>query len=217
MEVGGSARLARRRFVLVAAAACVAVATFAPCARAQALSADERLALERGDVVKRAYDPDLPGGGYVGCLSYVVIRAPPDAVTRALLDATTYRATLPLTLAAYQVARRGQDRWVYLEQGGRLGTVEYTALVRPSDDGTVRFWLDPDYPHDVDDAWGFFRVEARPDGRTLLSYGAVVELGHGLVWLLFRERIRRHALETPRLVRRWVEDHVAAPPAQHAP
>lgn len=217
MGVGGSARLARRRGVLAVATACVALVAVTRVAHAQRLSAEERLALEQGDVVKRPYDPDLPGGGYLGCLSYAVIRAPPEAVTRALLDATTYRAILPLTLAAHEVARRGQDRWVHLEQGGRLGTVEYTALVRPSDDGTVRFWLDPDYPHDIDDAWGFFGVEGRPDGRTLLSYGAVVELGHGFVWLLFRERIRRYALETPRLVRRWVEDHVAAPPAQHAP
>jgi hypothetical protein len=193
-------------------AASLAVATLlaAAPARADRLTPAELGALERGDVVKRAIDPDLPGGAHVGGLSYAVVQAPPEAVTRALLDVNTYRWILPLTVEAREVARAGSDRWVVIKHGGRFGSVEYTALVRPCADGTIRFWLDPEYPHEVDGAWGFFRVEPRADGKALLSYGAVVDLGDGIAGLFFKDKIRRYALETPRLVRRWVEDHVAA-------
>ena len=37
----------------------------------------EQAALDRGEVVKRPYDPDVPGGAHVGGLSYAVIQARP--------------------------------------------------------------------------------------------------------------------------------------------
>jgi carbon monoxide dehydrogenase subunit G len=202
---------------LALAAAMIGLAS-APPARAEdapevaPFSPAELAGLDHGDVVKRPLELDLPGGIHVAGLSYAVIAAPPAAVWSALLDARTYLAILPLTMEAREVDRRGDERWVVLRHGVRWASVAYTAHVVPTpEDGTVRFWLDPDRPHEVDDAWGFFRVEARSDGRTLLSYGAVVDLGHGFAGLFFKEKIRRHALETPRLLRRWVEEHTPRP------
>lgn len=200
-----------------AAALAPASARAEPAPLVPPLSADDALALDRGEVVKRPFDPDLPGGVLVGGLSYAVIAADPADVWRALLDVTSYRSLLPLTMEAREVARRGDERWVVLRHGVRWASVEYTAHVVPGPDRTVRFWLDPTHPHEVDDAWGFFRVEPWPGGRALLSYGAVVDLGGGFAGLLFKEKIRRHALETPRLVRRYVEQRRAPAALAAAP
>ena len=69
---------------------------------------------------------------------------------------------------------------------------------------TVRFWLDPRYAHDLNDANGFFHVESRGD-KTLLTYLVMVDLGSGLFSRLFEGRIRKAALSTPALVKAYVE------------
>ena len=38
----------------------------------------------------------------------------------------------------------------------------------------VKFWMDRSRHHDVDDAWGFLRVEPMPGGRSLVSYGVLI-------------------------------------------
>jgi hypothetical protein len=214
MWMGPFARWTPPRAIAIAATGAALVGAAGPARAEDAplvapLTTDDALALDRGEVVKRPFDPDLPGGVHVGGLSYAVIAAEPADVWRALLDVTSYRTMLPLTMEAREVGRAGDERWVVLRHGVRWASIEYTAHVVPGPDRTVRFWLDPRHPHEVDDAWGFFRVEPWPGGRTLLAYGAVVDLGGGFAGLFFKEKIRRHALETPRLVRRFVEAHRA--------
>jgi len=175
-------------------------------ARADGLSADERARLARGEVVKREVTLDLDHGHYVGGVSYAIIQAAPESVIAALGDVAAYRSILPLTLEARQVDRRGAETWIALRHGGKLGSAAYTMRVRKESRTLIRFWLDPQRPHDVDDAWGYFRVQPFGDGATLLTYGAVVNLGFGITRLLFETRVRDLALNTPALVRRYVED-----------
>jgi hypothetical protein len=69
---------------------------------------------------------------------------------------------------------------------------------------TVRFWLDLTRPHGIDDAWGFFRYMPLGAGRVLLTWGALVDVGAGIVRMFFEERLRSAVLSVPERVRGYM-------------
>jgi hypothetical protein len=125
-----------------------------------------------------------------------------------------YRSILPLTQEAREIKRGRREALVAMRHGGRLGSAAYTMIVRRVSRNEIRFWLDPSRPHDVDDAWGYFRVEPLSDGRSLLTYAAVVNLGFGVARMFFETRVRDIALGTPGLVKTYVESRVRRRDAQ---
>jgi hypothetical protein len=172
---------------------------------ASPLPAGDLARLSRGELLRRELDLELPAGDYFGGLSYAVIHAHVTEVMAVVGDPGTYRAILPMTMEARVLSRSGRDMQVYLRQGGRLGSAGYVLLARHESQGLLRFWLDPEKPHEIEDCWGYFRVQ--PWGRegSLLTYAALLRLETGLVKLLFKETIRRFALGTPGLVRAYVQ------------
>jgi hypothetical protein len=82
------------------------------------------------------------------------------------------------------------------------------------DPRVVRFWLDPSEPHSVDDVWGFFRATRYDDQRSLVSVGALVDLGPGVIRMLFEQRIQRSILRMPNRIRDTVERNFGAGRAQ---
>ena len=179
-------------------------------ARAEPLTEDERARLDRGELVQRVVALELEQGRYVGGVSYVVIHAPQREVMRALTDVAAYRSIFPLAIDAREVGRRGADSVVTLRHRTKLGTADYACRIRRESGRLVRFWLDPAFPHDVEDLWGYFRVEPFGQGASLLTYAALMRLELGLVRFLFEDKIRDYALGTPRLVRLYVEGRGAA-------
>ncbi|MDI3290193.1 SRPBCC family protein [Polyangium sp. 15x6] len=195
-----------RRFLALLAVLGALVLACPGHARAGALTADEKTRLARGEVVKRTFDVELSEGDFIGGLGYVLIAAPPAEVMAVLLDPGSYRYIFPLTQEARLVGRKGDDFFLTLRQGGATVSGEYTVRARRETPSLVRFWMDPTRPHDIGDCWGFFRVDPADDGKTLLTYGALLHLEFGVIKLLFQEKIRSYALQTPELLRRYVED-----------
>jgi hypothetical protein len=177
-----------------------------PEAQADRLTAAEEKQLAQGEVVKRMFDVDLPQGDFVGGVGYVIISAPPAEVLAVLLEPSSYRHIFALTQEARLVAREADDFVIYLRQGGKKISGEYSVRARRETQSLVRFWLDPSRPHDIADCWGFFRIDPAPQGKTLLSYGALLHLEFGVMKLLFQEKIRTFALETPARLRAFVEN-----------
>ncbi len=167
--------------------------------------------LNAGNVVVREENLEREGRRYVGGVSYVVIDARPERVSAALDNVAAYRQILPRTRSVRWIglSRKG-DAVVELEQGNAIAHGRYTVRVRhersahDGDSAIIRFWLDPNFSHDIGDANGFFRVEPMRD-KTLLTYLVMVDLGHGLLGRLFEDRIRKAALSTPGLVKAYVE------------
>jgi len=186
-----------KRRALLAVLAGGALVAASPLARADSLTPQERSRLASGDVIRRHVDFDTADGPYFGGISYGVIDASPAEVMRALLDVNTYRSILPLTLEAREVGRKGDNSLVFFRQGGRLGTASYTLLVRRESPSLLRFWLDPAFPHEIEDCWGYFRVQPFGAQKTLLTYAAVLRLELGFVRMFFSEKIRSFAMDTP--------------------
>lgn len=200
-----------KRRAILALGALFATLLFAPSAGAAGLSAEERARLARGDVLRRPIDVDLAEGAYFGGIAYAVVDVPPAEVMRVLLDSSAYRSILPLTLEAREVGRKGDNRLIFFRHGTRIGSASYTAIVRRQSPSVVRFWLDPDFPHEIEDCWGYFRVEAFPEGRTLVTYAALLRLEFGVVRMLFSEKIRTYAMNMPLLLRRYLEQSRRSP------
>jgi ribosome-associated toxin RatA of RatAB toxin-antitoxin module len=169
----------------------------------RSFSARELDQLGRGKLVSRPMRNAR--ANQVGGTSWILVNAHVDTVWRALTDFGSYARYLPSTERARLVERDGHVRFVAIEQGNSVIQVAYTlrTVVDPAK-REVRFRVDHGRPHEVRDGWGFIHLEPR-EGRTLISYGVVIDPGSSLLAPLVRDTIRDHVLTVPRRIKRWVE------------
>lgn len=195
---------------LLALPGSVVAAEPGPALRVAALSAREREALSAGRMVSRPLRFAQAGGQYVGGVSYQLVDARPDVVLSALSDVTNWPEALPRTKSARLLESEAGVSRVELVQGSSFVDARYAVMLERADGETIRFWLDPSQPHDIKDVWGFFRVQAFPGGRSLITVGAALDLGDGLARALFEDRIARMMLHSPRSIRAFVEPRALA-------
>lgn len=193
-------------------------------ARADGLSSNESVRLGRGETVIRPQTYETEERRYVGGVTYTILEGTVEDVASVLDDVDAYRRVLPRTKRARLVGTEGGDRLIELAQGSALAEAQYTIRVRTNASRReMRFWLDPTRPHEIDDAWGFFRLEPftteSGEPRVLVTYGALVDVGPGIVRELFEERVRSALLSVPQLLRGYVAEtrRNAAPVAAAAP
>jgi hypothetical protein len=175
------------------------------------LNTEQHQTLRSGGRVEEFVELDRQGQRYVGGVSYALVRAEPHQVIDVLNQLTTLSVVLPSTRSTRIIER--SDDWVRveLEQGNSVVSTTFTVFFQqePGEglDGArgVRFWLDPSRPHNIDDVWGFFRASRYDSEHALVSVGALVNLGPGLIRMLFEERIQRAILRMPNRIRDTVE------------
>lgn len=186
------------RFLAPLAATAVMLASSA--AHADGLSPDETARLLRGEAVSRSQQLDRGGRHYVGGVTYEIVDAAPDELSALLDDVSSWRRFLPKAREAIRVGAVGGDSLVEITHGSSLIQVAYTLQVHRDAQG-VRFWLDLDRPHDIEDAWGYMRATPMPHGRTLVTWGILVDMGPGLLRDLFEDKVQAQALGVPDRVR----------------
>ena len=170
------------------------------------LSDEERDALLAGHTVSRPLRFERGTGSYVGGVSYQIVEVPASAVYEVLAEERRLPDVLPNTHSVRWVGRHGRLRCVEISQGTRLVRATYTVCLehdRPA--GLIRFWLDPSRPHGIRDVWGYFRVEPLGAERSLVTVAVALDLGPGLVRLVFEDAVQALALSTPRYIRDYVE------------
>jgi hypothetical protein len=178
---------------------------------APTLSVAEQRRLLSGAMVSRAMRFDQAGGHYVGGVSYQVAEAAPELVLATLSDVSNWPDALPRTKSARLLDSAGGISRVELVQGGALVDARYAVMLERAGDGeTIRFWLDPSAPHDIRDVWGFFRVQALPGGRSLITVAAALDLGDGLARMLFEDKIAHMMLGAPSKIVAFVEPRALA-------
>ena len=178
-------------------------------------SADDLARLGRGECVSYAAEEKILGKPRMVLLAYQRIRTSRARLAQAMVDPAAYLSVLPRTRSAQVTKVLGQSRWVALTQGNSFVELRYVMRVDPNDEGTFyRFGIDERYAHDLDDAWGFLRLEAMPSsrglrdheiGEYLVGYGLVFDLGGGLLQSMFSERILAVLRTIPDRLRRYVE------------
>ncbi len=150
---------------------------------------------------------------WIGGVAYTVVDATPDEILSLMGDEAAFAQILPRVKSARRVAHaldaQSDDAHFEITQGTSLVTASYVLHVRKyAAENTVRFWLDPSFPHGVDDAWGFVRATTLPSStgaiKTLVTYGALVDIGPGIVRAFYEERLRAAMLSVPQLLRAYV-------------
>ena len=184
------------------------------------LSAEQQQTLRAGGRVEQFVELERSGRRYVGGISYALVRAEPRQVFEVLNQLPTLSQVLPSTRNTRIIDRSGNRVRVELEQGNSMVSTTFTVFfeLEPPDSQwdprVVRFWLDPSKPHSVDDLWGFFRATRYDEQRSLVAVGALVDLGPGVIRMLFEERIQRSILRMPNRIRDTVERNFGVRPAQ---
>lgn len=177
----------------------------------RAFSGAQHQRLREGDRVEQLVELERRGQRYVGGVSYVLVQAEPGQVFDVLNRLETLATVLPQTRNLRVLERSGGRVRLEIEQGNSMASTAFTLLfeLEPGAGGDqahmVRFWLDPSQPHGIDDVWGFFRATRYDARRSLVSVGALVNLGPGLIRMLFEERIVRAILRMPDRIRQVVE------------
>jgi len=173
---------------------------------AQPLSAFERGQLWVGERIERPLSLTGTAGRTVGGIGYQVVSSPPAEVVAALLDVSRLPQMLPNTRSARLVAREGGLAFVELEQGVAPFIARYTIVLQPvPGSDQVRFWLDQRFSHDIEDVFGFFRVEPLGPQRSLLTAAVAVDLGDGLLSSLFERRVQALVLRSVTSIRDFLE------------
>jgi hypothetical protein len=181
------------------------------------LTPEQHQTLRAGGRVEELIELDRHGQRYVGGVSYAVVRAEPHQVFEVLNQLHTLAEVLPQTRSSRIIDRSGNRVRVELEQGNSMVSTTFTVFFEleppegPDDPHLVRFWLDPSQPHSIEDAWGFFRATRYDARHSLVSVGALVNLGPGVIRMLFEQRIQRAILRMPKRIRQSVERTYGVP------
>jgi ribosome-associated toxin RatA of RatAB toxin-antitoxin module len=172
-----------------------------------AFSEEEWRRLEAGELVARKQTTRRNGLELMGGSSWQVIDAAPDVVFSALLDTNRYPRMMPQVIEAKLVASKDTERTVFVRQGQK-GVAEKRYYLRVNvneEKRDITFAVDDKRPHDLRAAWGFYTVRPFKDGKTLLAYGVMVDLGGGILSNVFEDEIHEWMLKTPWTVKRFVE------------
>jgi len=191
-----------------------------PVDAAPGLTAEQQRSLRAGGRVEQFVELERAGRRYVGGVSYALVRAEPGQVFEVLNQLSTLSQVLPSTRNTRIIDRSGNRVRVELEQGNSVVSTTFTVFLELEppdsqlDPRVVRFWLDPSKPHSVDDLWGFFRATRYDEQHSLVAVGALVDLGPGVIRMLFEERIQRSILRMPNRIRDTVERKYGSAAAQ---
>lgn len=189
-------------------------------ARAESFTDAERAALVGGQTVSRPMALSKGEGRYVGGVSYQLVRAAPAEVLAAFGDVRELPNMLPRTKSARLVDVTSRGARIELCQGTALVDTSYTVRLRRVGASELRFRLDESRPHGIRDLWGYLKVRAMGQGRTLVTVAVALDVGPGIMRTLFEDRIQRAILATPRHIRDYLEPRALAratpaePPAE---
>lgn len=153
---------------------------------------------------------------WIGGVAYTVVDATPGEIFSLMGDEAAFAQILPRVKSARRIDGNGDDQHVAITQGTSVVTASYVLHVRKyATESTIRFWLDPSHPHAIDDAWGFVRATpiatAGGETKTLVTYGALIDIGPGIVRAFYEERLRAAMLSVPQLLRAYVQKTIREP------
>lgn len=171
-----------------------------------AFTPDEIARLEAGKLVTRPTRVHRDGMSLIGGSSWRVIDAPPELVWRALHDFEHYPNMMPQVIEARPLANSGDERSLYIRNGRWPIFASYYLLLNSDREAlTIKFHLDHERPHGVNECWGFVRLVPHGARRTLMTFGVLADLGHGILVAVGASIFQSAVLEVPSTVKKFLE------------
>lgn len=187
-----------------------ALMAFALPANAVQFSKDEKKSLKSGETVVRLL-PSSGQKGFYGGSGYAVIDAPVEKVWNELRTWTNYTKMFPYTKECQPISQKGNRTLLKMVIGHPVASVQYHLDIEANEsEKTLQFNLVSNYPHDLDELKGFWKLFPQPGGRTLAAYVVSAKAPPGLVVIvgpkLAHEAIKM-LLSIPGDVRQWMKDN----------
>ena len=201
-----------RRSILttVLALLCAVTVTFA--APSRSLSSNERLTgedkklLMAGELVMKQRNEQRGTLKLIGGQSWQIIDVPIDLAWQAVTDLPRYKRFIPLATESNVKHQAGNEADLAMRQQWGPIDVRYVfqTTLEP-DRRSVMFRVDHSQAHDIRAGWGFIRVRPFKGNRTLVSFGALVDIGDGVFVSIIRPAVRRDLLRIPFYFKRHLE------------
>ena len=189
---------------------CVAGSVFALPSRSQSsketLTTEDKKLLASGELVTKQKNEQRGSLKLIGGQSWQIIDVPVDVAWRAMSDLPRYKSFIPLATESDIVHRAGEEADLAIRQ--QWGPIDVRYVLQTTlepDRGAVVFRVDHSQDHDIRAGWGFMRVRPYKQTQTLVSFGALVDIGDGVFVSIIRPAIRRDLLRIPAYFKRHVE------------
>lgn len=167
------------------------------------LDASERKKLRAGEIVVRPKNEARGRLQLIGGTSYLIIDASPEEVWRAVRDAPNFHKMLPQAHTTDVLARSDEHARVRLSHSyGPMATSYVLDLRFLNETRVMMFRLNERYAGGMEAGWGFIRIGAYARGQTLISFGAMVDIGQRLGTNLVKGQIHEWLLKVP-LTMKW--------------
>jgi ribosome-associated toxin RatA of RatAB toxin-antitoxin module len=189
---------------------CVFSVTFA--APSPSLSSNDKLTdedkklLVSGELVVKQKSEQRGSLKLIGGQSWQIVDVPVDIAWQAVADLSRYKRFIPLATESDVKHQAGNEADLAMRQQWGPIDVRYVFQTTLDPDGhSMVFRVDHSQDHDIRAGWGFMRVRPFKGNRTLVSFGALVDIGDGVFVSIIRPAVRRDLLRIPFYFKRHLE------------
>jgi len=189
---------------------CVVTVTFAAPSRSfssnDPLTDEDKKLLMAGELVTKEKNEQRGSLKLIGGQSWQIINVPVDVAWQALTDLPRYKRFIPLATESEVRHEAGNEADLAMRQQWGPIDVHYVfQTTLDPDRNSVVFRVDHSQAHDIRAGWGFIRVRRFKEDRTLVSFGALVDIGDGVFVSIIRPAVRRDLLRIPFYFKRHLE------------
>ncbi|MBW2550018.1 MAG: SRPBCC family protein [Deltaproteobacteria bacterium] len=159
-----------------------------------------------GELVTKEKNEQRGSLKLIGGQSWQIINVPVDVAWQALTDLPRYKRFIPLATESEVRHEAGNEADLAMRQQWGPIDVHYVfQTTLDPDRNSVVFRVDHSQAHDIRAGWGFIRVRRFKEDRTLVSFGALVDIGDGVFVSIIRPAVRRDLLRIPFYFKRHLE------------
>ena len=189
---------------------CVFSVTFA--APSPSLSSNDKLTdedkklLMSGELVVKQKNEQQGSLKLIGGQSWQIVDVPVDIAWQAVADLSRYKRFIPLATESDVKHQAGNEADLAMRQQWGPIDVRYVFQTTLDPDGhSMVFRVDHSQAHDIRAGWGFIKVRPFKGNRSLVSFGALVDIGDGIFVSIIRPAVRKDLLRIPFYFKRHLE------------
>lgn len=175
------------------------------------LTTEDKKLLMAGELVMKQKNEQRGSYKLIGGQSWQIVDVPVEVAWKAIMDLPRYKNFIPLATESEVQHQAGDEADLAMRQQWGPIDVRYVfqTTLEP-DRHSVVFRVDHSQDHDIRAGWGFLRVRSFKGNRTLVSFGALVDIGDGVFVSIIRPAVRRDLLRIPFYFKRHLESGAAA-------
>lgn len=170
------------------------------------LTPEDKRMLANGELVMKPKNEQRGAYKLLGGQSWQIIDAPPSETWSALKDISGYKNFIPLATESVVTHEDSEETEVAIRQQWGPVDIRYVlqTTLQPKK-GAVLFRVDHSQDHDIRAGWGFIRIRPYKETQSLVSFGALVDIGDGVFVSIVRPAVRRNLLRIPYYLKKHLE------------